>query len=419
MKRLIYLFPILFLLVFSCEKPPDKGEYGNPLLKFYGDAKEDIGYSIAETADGYIICGKLTVLERDINLTGDTVIKSENANFGLIKTDKSGTQQWAYNSGDQWLDEGRKVLVLDDGSFVCIGTVTKGAAGTTDSDILVAKVSSAGDLIWEKTYGNLLNQVGYDIIHDEASGGFLVVGSDNGFQNGNESGNRDMYILSIDASGNVVEEYKPGKSTDEVAKKVLLFNGIFYVIGITDELPRGYVGPINYNIAIIPAEFGNFTGKDYEVYGMGGDDEVSDVVSLGNEFAIVGTTTSGVDSKEGLFVKFGPGVLPESDSVDFSSFDLLASSNVVEINSITLVPGVGLMAAGTTGGTDQSGDMLFLFLDNDGNNISYPKTYITGGTGLQTVYDAIIDSEGKVVAVGINSYENNSLITLIKFDPWE
>ncbi len=77
------------------------------------------------------------------------------------------------------------------------------------------------------------------------------------------------------------------------------------------------------------------------------------------------------------------------------------------------------MAAGTTGGIDQSGDMLFMFLDNDGNNISYPKTYITGGTGLQTVYDAIIDSEGKVVAVGINSYENNSLITLIKFDPWE
>ncbi len=45
------------------------------------------------------------------------------------------------------------------------------------------------------------------------------------------------------------------------------------------------------------------------------------LVSFGSELAIVGTTTSGVDSKEGLFVKFGPGVLPETDSVDFSIFD--------------------------------------------------------------------------------------------------
>lgn len=417
MKRLIYVFTILFLLVSSCEKPPDKGEFGNPLLKFYGDAKEDIGYSIAETDDGYIICGKLTILERDVNLAGGTVIKSENANFGLIKTNKSGKQQWTYDSGDEWLDEGRKVLVLSDGSFVCIGTVTVGAAGSTNSDILVTKVSSSGDLIWEQTYGNLYDQVGYDIINDEVSGGFLVVGSDDGLQNANIPGNRDMYILSIDASGNIVEEYKPGKQSDEVAKKALLFNGLFYVIGITDESPPQYVGPKNYNIAIVPAEFGNFNGKDYKIWGEGGDEEVSDVVSLGSEFAIVGTKRLGVDSKEGLFAKVGPGTLP--DTKVFSSFDLLASSNVVELNSITLVPGVGLLAAGTTGGTDQSGDMLFMFLDSDGNNISYPETYISGGTGLQSVYDAIVDSDGKIVAVGINSYENNSLITLLKFDPFE
>ncbi len=72
MKRLIYLFPILILLVSSCEKPPEKGEYGNPLLKFYGDAKEDIGYSVAETSDGYVICGKLTILERELKDGGDT-----------------------------------------------------------------------------------------------------------------------------------------------------------------------------------------------------------------------------------------------------------------------------------------------------------------------------------------------------------
>ena len=63
MKKIIYLFTVLLIISSSCEKPVDRGEFGNPLIRFYGDAKDDIGYSIAETTGGYVICGKLTVIE--------------------------------------------------------------------------------------------------------------------------------------------------------------------------------------------------------------------------------------------------------------------------------------------------------------------------------------------------------------------
>ncbi len=416
MKNLLYLFTVLLLLISSCEKPPEKGEFGNPLIKFYGDAKDDIAYSIAETSDGYVICGKLTILERDVNLAGDTVIVGENPNFGLIKTNLKGEQQWVYNydSRDQLFDEGRKVIVLDDGSFVCLGTVTLSFFGLgTFTNIFVTKISPTGQLVWEQTYGNFDNQVGYDILYDDASGGFLIVGSDGTFDS------RNIYILSIDSSGSEIEECIYETPWDDYAKKAVFFNGLFYVILNTESnlSSEPITGPKNFNIGVVSAELGNFDGKEPKVYGGSGDDEVSDLVLLGNEIAIIGTKSRGVDSKEGLFMKIGPGTL--QDSYEISSFDLFEASNVVEINSIALIPGVGIMVSGTTGGADQSGNMLFTFLDNDGNNISDPPAYISGGTGLQVVYDAIIGSDGKVVAVGSNSYGGNSLITLMKFDPWE
>ena len=147
------------------------------------------------------------------------------------------------------------------------------------------------------------------------------------------------------------------------------------------------------------------------------DEYVTDVVASATGNSIAGTREFGLDSKEGLFVDMEVLGIDLPLTLTFSSFDL--GSNVVDIFSLIRVPDQGYMAAGNTGGTEQSGDMFFMFLDQNGNNITYPETFITGGTGLQSINDDIIDSEGKIVAVGINSYENNSLITLIKFDPWE
>ena len=415
MKRNIFPLIILFALISSCEKPIEKGEAGNPLVRYYGDAREDIGYSIAETSDGYIICGKLTIITRSVE-DGVSRIESENPNFGLIKTDRKGIQLWSYNSGGEWFDEGRKVLVMDDGSFVCVGTTTVGAAGTTNTDVLVTRISSSGDLVWERTYGNLFNQRGYDIVHDPGSGGFFVVGSTDDYSNGlNSPGKLDMLMFSITSAGDLIETYSTGTETNEYAKRVVAFDNKYYVIGETEGThPYLTGGDQKTNIMIVPAEFSNFVGKDFKIYGTGEAEKVSDVVSLGSELVIVGTVGE-TDSKEGLFVKIGPGTLEEQ--YGFEYFDL--SSNVVELNSVTIIYGVGLLVCGNTGGTDLSGDMLFMFLDNDGNNIQSPGTYITGGTGLQSANDAIIDSEGKVVAVGLNRYENNSLITLLKFDPWQ
>ena len=44
---------------------------------------------------------------------------------------------------------------------------------------------------------------------------------------------------------------------------------------------------------------------------------------------------------------------------------------------------------------------------------------ISGGIGRQVINDLIEESDGKLIATGSNGDDIRSLITLLKFDPWE
>jgi hypothetical protein len=61
-----------------------------------------------------------------------------------------------------------------------------------------------------------------------------------------------------------------------------------------------------------------------------------------------------------------------------------------------------------------SAEMLIFVTDADGYLVEGKKK-ITGSTGVQVAYDVISDDDDNIIAVGKNSYENNSMISLLKF----
>ena len=65
-------------------------------------------------------------------------------------------------------------------------------------------------------------------------------------------------------------------------------------------------------------------------------------------------------------------------------------------------------------GTGSSAKMLIFVTDSDGNLVE-GKQMIAGGTGAQVAYDVISDGDDNIIAVGKNSYETNSMISLLKF----
>ena len=151
---------------------------------------------------------------------------------------------------------------------------------------------------------------------------------------------------------------------------------------------------------------------DNKIYGGLNDEYGTDLEKIGGGYLITGTESSGTETTRGLFLRLNEGYLEQSYTIKSFAMD----GNSVEINSITSWGDDSYLIAGSTG-TKQSGDMLFMFVNGNGDEQTFPLRMISGGTGSQTAYDAIVDSEGKIVAVGINSYETNSLITLLKFDP--
>src|SRR5512133_3329551 len=76
------IIPVLVLFLIACEKTTD-----NEILKFYGDAYENIGYSIAKSQTGYLIAGQYTRISR----SGD-VISGSLKKLAIFETDFNGNQ---------------------------------------------------------------------------------------------------------------------------------------------------------------------------------------------------------------------------------------------------------------------------------------------------------------------------------------
>jgi hypothetical protein len=112
---------------------------------------------------------------------------------------------WEKSFGGSEIDEARAISASHDGNFIVVGD-TRSSDGDVKSnngaaDIWVLKISTEGNLIWEKTFGGTGFDAGRSISMTQDNG-FVIAGSsrssDNGFTN---KGQNDALVLKIDAEG--------------------------------------------------------------------------------------------------------------------------------------------------------------------------------------------------------------------------
>ena len=58
---------------------------------------------------------------------------------------------------------------------------------------------------------------------------------------------------------------------------------------------------------------------------------------------------------------------------------------------------------------------MLIFAMDAGGYMMEGQIKIIGGTGTQSANDVISDTEENITVIGSNSYENNSMISLLKF----
>ena len=195
MKKLSILSTILFVTIFSgCVKElkpsdsPGNNDNGTTNAKpapqpppasilqwqkCFGSSANDYGYSIAANADAYFISG---VTEGN---NGNVSGNHGGQDAWVIKTAPDGTLLWQKAIGGSSGDHAEAIVATADG-----GCLVAGYTASNDGDIignhgggdaLLVKLSSTGDIQWEKTLGGS----GYDrawALVQTSDGGFAFAG---------------------------------------------------------------------------------------------------------------------------------------------------------------------------------------------------------------------------------------------------
>ena len=198
--------------------------------KYFGGTNTDTCYGVAETSDGYLMIGSSDSNDVDIKNNRGTY------DFWIVKIDKTGKLLFEKSFGGDEIDEARAITATDDDGFIIIGDTRSSNKDVSQNnggaDLWVIKISSEGNLLWEKTFGGSSFDVGRSV-RKTNDNGFLISGSsrsaNNAFLN---KGQNDAWILKIDRNGNQQwQKTIGGSEIDFCYDAVELTNGNIISVG--------------------------------------------------------------------------------------------------------------------------------------------------------------------------------------------
>jgi hypothetical protein len=404
---------LLAILLSSCQKG---NEYEDLILKFYGDVYEDIGYSVAKSGDEFVIGGQLTEISRSGGNYIDVDKSANNKKLAIIKTDNGGNIVWKNSFGNKLTAVGKKVLILDDGSIICIGSIDDTV--TLRKDIFVVKVASDGTNPVQKIYGGIGNQTGTDIL--KTTEGFLLLGKTDAERlpqtdsTGNISGKADILLIrlnnNLDQIGSPVAAGFPGNDLGVALKNDI--NGGYIVVGTTDRSEMKREQQALNNILLLKV---NTLGNVVKTRIIGGvsDEYAADFEVLSDGYIVPVTVGTEAVNQKGYILKIPADIYATPTYGPDIKFSTDATILSYSLKAISPYKSNSYVIAGQAG-TGTSTKMLIFVLDANGNQVE-GKEKIFGGSGAQAAYDVISNGNDNIIAVGKDSYENNSMISLLKF----
>ncbi len=151
----------------------------------FGGAFAERCNSLDENSDGSIILAGFT-----------SSVGSGGEDMYLVKTDQYGAVEWEATFGGSENEQCYSVQQTTDGGYILGGsTVSYGAGGY---DMYLVKTDASGVMEWDQTYGGSMTDVCYSL--DLTSDGGYILG---GYTTSYGAGWTDMYVVKVDADGNL------------------------------------------------------------------------------------------------------------------------------------------------------------------------------------------------------------------------
>ncbi len=256
----------------------------------YGDADDDDAYDVVQTGDGgYVVAG--STKSYGAGLT----------DLWVIKTDELGEPVWEKVLGGAKNDVAYSLIALDGGEYLLTGSTASYGAGI--GDVWILKINDDGDVLWNKTFGGPMNDVGRDVI-STADGGFMVVGDTSSYG----AGWSDVWLIRMDADGAVSWNRTIGGSANDSGRSVKETGDGFIVAGNSesfgDTLVDGYVAKVDPEGELVWEK----------TYGGSSDDYAESIELFNGEGYLVAGYTSSMGTGESDVWLFS--VSPDGDMME-------------------------------------------------------------------------------------------------------
>jgi len=198
---------------------------------YYGGSFTDTPFGIAETEDNnYIIAASSD--SEDFNIANN----KGSYDFWILKIASDGNLIWERSFGGSEIDEARAITATNDGNFMIVGDTRSAdkdvSTNKGGADLWMLKITSDGNIIWEKTLG----AANFDVarsISKTSDNGFIIAGnsrsSDANFTN---QGQNDAWVLKVDTNGTVLwQKFIGGSENDLLFDAIELNNQSIIAVG--------------------------------------------------------------------------------------------------------------------------------------------------------------------------------------------
>ena len=214
--------------------------------KTYGGPGNDRANAIKQTPDGgYVVAGFSNSVSGDI-----TNSHGNNMDYWILKLNSTGNIQWQKSIGGLSDDKAYDIDLTSDGGYIVTGDTSSSSSGDRSgntqggADVWVVKLSSAGNIVWEKAFGGSAADLSFSVKQTK-DGGYIVAG-DTKSQNGDiifNNGGNDYWIIKLNSAGNLEWQKTLGGGAYDRAQSIIqLSDGNYMAVGYSPSSDGDVIG---------------------------------------------------------------------------------------------------------------------------------------------------------------------------------
>jgi hypothetical protein len=379
-KKPFYKIILLFVIGFyfySCKKDVAIVQHAKPEYEnTYGTASTDVLNEAVLANNGTIMSVGFT------NGTG-----AGGFDGWLVNSDTKGNVIWQQTFGGSGDDFLKSILKTNDGGFLLTGHTFSGTAGAEDSWVI--KLSSTGQIEWEKKYGGSSPDFCFNAVQ-LSDNSYLLAASTQSFG----AGSLDHVILKLDASGNILTYKTFGDNTVQGYGRITQKpDGNFFICGRTDKNGSADIDVIEINANLDSIREFTFGTTAYE--------ESKNIICLSDGNFMLAGHTAGFNHPEHNFyaVKFnGSGNIIWEKNYGTPQHD--GAEHLLQMTEDRFV-----LTGRSEGNYGNGEDMRCVIIDQNGNEI---KSFYKGGTGSDQAFFSL-KNENYFFTVGRKETSSSNL----------